>query len=62
MPERLPSREELLERLAEAVDDRSVSVPAIKLLLEELRRDADDDTSDAGFDALDELAPRRKAG
>jgi len=40
-------------------------VPAIKALLEELRRD-DDDDSGSGFDALDsetedELAKRRRA-
>jgi hypothetical protein len=57
----LPTRDDLLTLLADAITDRSISVPAIKTLLEELRRDDDDQTA-TGFDALDppdELQARR---
>lgn len=46
----IPDRDELLQILGEKARDGSV--PAVKLLLEELRRD-DDGDSDSGFDALD---------
>lgn len=61
-PRELPSRDDLLFRLADAITDKSISVPAIKTLLEEMRRDDDTDSA-TGFDALDapdELAPRRE--
>lgn len=48
----LPSRDELLRDLSAARTDRSINVAAIKLLLEELRRDDDGDTG-SGFDILD---------
>ena len=58
----LASRDELLLVLSERA--RAGNVGAIKALLEELRRDADD-SEDAGngFDALsgDELAQRRRS-
>lgn len=58
-PEPLPSADELRVLLARAVHDRSLSVAAIKLLLEEIRRD--DDEKPAGIlDRQDEVAARRE--
>ena len=49
--EALPDRDELLQDLAMARRDRSINVAAIKLLLEELRREDDS----AGGSELDDL-------
>jgi hypothetical protein len=57
-----PDRDELLERLNRA--SQKGSVAATKLLLEELKRDADDDESESTLDALDnvtELRPNRRS-
>ena len=52
-------REELVALLEEAVHDRSISVAAIKLLLEELRRE-DEGAGGSEFDELDNVTPIRK--
>jgi hypothetical protein len=53
----LPDRQELLELLAERARDGNVQ--AIRLLLEEERRD-DGSSDGSALDRLDELAPRRR--
>jgi hypothetical protein len=60
--EALPDRDELLQDLARARHDRSINVAAIKLLLEELRRE-DDGAGGSEFDDLDghdNVTPIRK--
>lgn len=63
--EPLPDRVELLRDLAKARFDRDISVAAIKLLLEELRRDQESAPT-GDFDDLDNAAdnvePIRRAG
>jgi hypothetical protein len=51
-PQELPDRDVLLQDLARARYDRSINVAAIKLLLEELRRE-DDGAGGSEFDDLD---------
>lgn len=54
-----PSREFLLKALG--VQAREGNVPAIRLLLEEYRRDGNDSESKDPFAEFDELAARRSA-
>jgi hypothetical protein len=56
----LPDRDELLCRLDRS--SKKGSVTATKLLLEELRRDADEDDEPSTLDALDNVTSIRKAG
>lgn len=55
-------RETLLEWLAEKAQDERAprSVAAIKLLLEEQRRDASSDDAGSAFDDLDNVSPIRR--
>lgn len=55
-----PDRDELLANLADARFDRGINVAAIKLLLEELRRE-DDGAGGSEFDELDNVTPIRKS-
>ena len=55
----LPDRDELLADLARARFDRGINVAAIKLLLEELRRE--DDAGGSEFDELDNVTPIRRS-
>lgn len=52
------TRDELLLLLSGAA--RRGNVGAMRVLLEELRRDAGDEDASDPFSGLDELAPRRK--
>jgi hypothetical protein len=54
-----PDRDELMADLARARFDRGINVAAIKLLLEELRRE--DDGAGSEFDELDNVTPIRKS-
>jgi hypothetical protein len=56
----LPNRDELLADLARARFDRGINVAAIKLLLEELRRE-DDGAGGSEFDELDNVTPIRRS-
>ena len=59
----LPDRDELLEVLAARALDGNVA--AIKALLEELRRDGDEDEQPSTLDALDnvtDIGSRRQKG
>ena len=58
--EELPDRDTLLRWLA--AEAKTGHVPAIRLLLEELRRDDDSDTSETPLQVIDELAERRSVG
>jgi hypothetical protein len=53
----LPTREELLGVLGQ--EAMNGHVPAIRLMLEELRRDADPDEGKTPLGVVDELAARR---
>lgn len=58
------TRDELLVLLERAIHDRSISVAAIKLRLEELRRDEEADAGGSEFDELDDgsVTPLRAVG
>jgi hypothetical protein len=63
----VPDRETLLEWLAAKAEDRAAphDVSAIKALLEELRRDGDEDEQPGTLDALDNVTSidsRRQTG